>query len=120
MNTITELTITRHNWLRGEEDSYLLRMLDQKMCCLGHFSLACGAKREHLVDRTTPYRLTEKFGDSACPIQIYQPEPFDTTNLIHRIMETNDEKAYTDDQREVKLKELFLQLNPPVVLTFVD
>lgn len=45
-----KLTIDRKTWLRGEgsDGSYLLRVADGKMCCLGSYALARGATPDQI------------------------------------------------------------------------
>lgn len=56
----TEFTVERSKWLRGEghQESALLRESDGKMCCMGFYALACGAKSEEIVNCGAFYNLT--------------------------------------------------------------
>lgn len=112
--TITELTITRHNWLRGEGHhvSRLLRAEDKKMCCLGHFSLACGMLESSIFERLTPY----SFG---LP-QLSTSEVEADDDLVLRLMRVNDNPSLSGEQREGEIAALMLKLNPPVKVTFID
>ena len=38
----TEFTVSRKNWLRGDEDNSMLRDRSGKMCCMGFYAKACG------------------------------------------------------------------------------
>ena len=45
---IKRFIIDRKIWLRGEDDSYLLRKKDKKQCCVGIFLNACGVTKKAL------------------------------------------------------------------------
>lgn len=55
-----KLTIDRQTWIRGDIRSALLRSKDNKMCCLGFLSLACGYTKEEIRDRVTPFTMLSK------------------------------------------------------------
>lgn len=55
-----KLVIDRQRWLRGEtaNKSYLLRLEDCKMCCLGFYCLMLGFTEEEIQNLTTPSAST--------------------------------------------------------------
>lgn len=56
---VLQVTVDRSKWLQGEgeEDSYLYRPDDGKMCCLGFVGLAAGLSEEIMADVSTPSGL---------------------------------------------------------------
>ena len=104
---IMEFTIVRDKWLRGEggPDSSLLNDAG-RMCCLGFFAEACGAKDIRGVTwMDAPFRsqvpawawdLLVKYGS-------------DDTDYAASLTKANDNKDIGDDEREAKLTELFAE-----------
>lgn len=97
--------------------SFLLRGYDNKMCCLGQFSLQAGKSE-------TEIRGQRCFGYESedCPPQLHtrfarvgEPE-----SIPIRMMNVNDDEDLSDPDRESQLTALALQLNPPCTLKFVN
>lgn len=118
MKTITELTITRSKWLRGEggSQSRLFRPSDAKMCCLGFFGAACGLTNADMEDIGEPSEL-EGIG---CPEQLDSGENWSRNETVQKLIEVNDLQSVDDAYREAEITKLMLQLDPPVKVTFVD
>lgn len=104
-----KLVIDRPSWLRGESDfrSKLLRSEDNKKCCLGFYSLACGLPEEAIRDRGTVTNAC--FGGS-------YPVPEEMQFLVHgrissevggQLMRINDNSNISDDEREKQLTSIF-------------
>ena len=112
------LVVKRSKWLRGEEDSYLVRGSDKKMCCLGFLGRQCNITQKEMLDIGLPNRVdhdhkfpsaiieTDKYGDSICSM------------LCDEIVHTNDTSIISDKQRERKLTQLFKKAD--IAITFVD
>lgn len=122
-----KLVIDRSIWLRGEgnEDSYLLRNTDNKMCCLGIYLEACGVSRERLGGIPTPSELANL--DVEVPKEAEwlvnkKPNPtpsqrWEGTPWAHRLMEENDDvlprnapkdiKKQNEHRREANIAQLF-------------
>lgn len=111
-----KLIIDRTKWLRGEdsEDSYLLRISDNKMCCLGFYSLAKGCSIEDI-------RGCQEPPDVPKSLEIFpelckgQNEYYSTPSKLARdMMNVNDNTEMTDAVRESKLAEHFKSIGVEV------
>jgi len=94
-----KFTVDRKTWLRGEKtNSYLLRPVDGKKCCVGFFALA--------EKKFTKTHLKGKFdyGD----ISKVDRDPFAGIYCI------NDDPGITDKKRERLLKKKFAELGHEV------
>ncbi len=122
-----KLVIDRNVWLRGEgfKNSFLIRLSDKKQCCLGFLGLACGIDAHHLVNQSSPhgsffhqYDLVpiESRADKTAkesnlwPEEIYSPDVA-LSSITHKLMEVNDNKLLSDEEREKTLKTIFLSIN---------
>ncbi len=58
---ITSFTVDRATWLHGEgsNKSYLRRVEDGKMCCLGFMALACGLPEASILGEKVLWRMHE-------------------------------------------------------------
>lgn len=58
-----KLIIDRLTWLRGEgeDQSYLYRATDKKMCCLGFYALACGLTIQDIDSQCTPLEVLRTY-----------------------------------------------------------
>jgi hypothetical protein len=117
-----KLVIDRSKWLRGEgaNPSALLRSEDGKMCCLGFYGLACGAKPRDIRDvsapadlagRVFPGWLTRVDSDDGCDSIANSPD-------AAMLMNINDEIHMSDNQRERELSEIFARHG--IDVEFVD
>ena len=91
---LKEFTLPRDVWLRGESDSYLLRARDDKMCCFGVYLLACGYKKEDLVQLYEPSELNIEIKNIT-----HKGGNFNTPEC-ENIMEENDDGYITEEKRE--------------------
>lgn len=115
---IKKLTIDRRKWLRGPEgDSYLLRGVDGKMCCLGFLGKACGISDAVMRDRDTPAALSaisvRKFPEGFTVIKDVQEER-ENTDACDKLISINDGswgvEVNSEKDREEKLKTEFKKL----------
>lgn len=124
MKAITELTIDRKQWMRGRGAGKLLNALDEKMCCLGFFAIACGASKDDIRDVRTPRSLMSYksiFLDQLVAKLDAQGRILSMNNeTADALMNTNDSRDLTEEDREKEIAELMLQLNPPVKVTFIN
>lgn len=99
-------TINRSKWLRGEgnENSYLLRGDDGKMCCLGQVCEQEGVPGSELIGISEPAGLQKR--KSSLPKWLF-------SEVAYEMMEENDTKA-----REERLKKLAVKAG--VEFLFVD
>jgi hypothetical protein len=100
--------IKRSKWLRGERYSVLLRHDDKKMCCLGQIADQCGVPTIHILDTTTPRKISPIFHDRI-DFLIKKSDNFNPLNseLASSAMDINDDLNITDDEREEQLILLF-------------
>lgn len=96
-----KLVIEREKWLRGDEySSYLLRETDQKMCCLGFYSLACGLTQNQirgLRGLTTVAYMEEELPEG---LKWLVNARKDNSEQALSLMEANDSEMWDDEERE--------------------
>lgn len=111
-----EFTVNRKTWLRGEgdDDSYLLRGSDGKMCCLGFRAMACGHRPEDIVNHGTPFKLEY----DACKWGAYVDFVGQANSAAcMEAMAVNDDSDIADAERESSLAIILAKLGDTV--TFV-
>lgn len=116
LKTITKLTISRAKWRRGGRGNTggfglgPTKLLNHEgfMCCLGFFTLACGAAPEDILSKGIPI-----YTNLVIPQLI-------TTPLLQELLNANDSTTLTEAAREESIAKQMLQLAPPVVVTFTD
>lgn len=88
--------VDRSRWLRGSENSRLLRD-DGKMCCLGFVCLKLGYTEKEIKNKNTPYELSfdEMFGD----FSTHNAQK----NTVYDLMKVNDSPNIDDKKRESKI-----------------
>lgn len=101
--------ISRRRWLRGEgqHNSYLRRSADNKMCCLGFYSLECGAEKSEITGRTMPKMLEGLI----LPNWLASKKK---NSIINKIATCNDDFRMDDKGREAKLVKLFKRVGVEV------
>lgn len=100
-----KLVIDRSRWLRGEgdEDSFLLRPRDCRMCCLGFFGRALGAAEETINDHEAPY-----FARGVnWPEWVFTADRRGHTGDIRALMDINDDESLGESIRESRIAEIF-------------
>jgi hypothetical protein len=106
-----KLTIDRSQWLRGEgsENSYLLRKKDDKMCCLGFFSLQCGFDYLEIRGIKSPISLHQsRWAEKTTEGSFLFRNDGANSEALVQLMEINDTTNYPDDDiREAKIAALF-------------
>lgn len=120
MKTITKLVITRSKWstpdtLKKGEMNFLLRS-NGRMCCLGFACIELGLKEEDILKNSMPNVVIHETSQLTKPL-LWQKGMTDSA-LSYDAAEINDNKDITNEQREVKLIELFAKNN--ITLSFVD
>lgn len=126
MTPVTEFTIKRSKWLRGEkDDSALLRERDRKQCCLGIYLEACGAPLElmngvptpsDLADCDVPEWLVREESDFD-----WDAEPVTRTvdsDLTDRLVAVNDSPDLADPDREAAIAARFQEVG--ITVRFED
>ncbi len=129
-----KLIINRKSWLRGEgeEESFLLRETDCKMCCLGIYLEALGAPKSALTGRASPHHVETS---GAWPVLQKAPWLFREPNDEHEVpslsatcqslMEDNDalveffqDRELEEQSREESIRNHFKRVD--VEVEFVD
>lgn len=113
-----ELVIKRRYWLRGSGEYSALKS-GNEYCCLGFFAKACGFKNKD-IDRTcTPDEIygnvetdESTFKDFYNNLDpnfkfLINPKTQSDTKICLKLMEVNDKKYLSDEEREKKLTALF-------------
>lgn len=116
---LKKFVVKKSQWLRGEGhyESFLLRDSDGKMCCLGFASLACGLDVNDIynvpcpcdVDNTSLNKYPNSFFIEN-HINHHGYTRFSNSDLISKIMATNDDEDLNDDERILKLIDKFAEL----------
>lgn len=115
MKKITEFTIDRTIWLRGEnsENSFLLREGDNKKCCIGIYSSACGIPDKKIKNK---FAIWTKAADNT--IDVEQSDfPINDEDLVE-IYRLNDSTEISDSSREKELVDWFNKYN--IKLNFIN
>jgi hypothetical protein len=96
-----KLVIDRSKWLRGEgqDESYLLRKKDGKMCCLGFYGLACGLTEEDILMKGTPEEVEVFWGPGSWLVSGIMD--------ANELMSINDGRHRSAKERELKIAALF-------------
>lgn len=93
-------TVDARNWIRGGKfvngDGGVLLSNKGKMCCLGFLGEACGVERKDMLKVCMPYSVVDK-------IKYPNFSSFDPQGFVS----TNDSIQISDEERVVKLRELF-------------
>jgi len=126
-----KFTIPRDKWLRGEgfEVSSLLRASDGKMCCLGHFGLACGLNPERLENVGTPSNIAVDVPEVDIWEQIrkawtgagsflFKEEGNELSDFCNDLMRFNDRIDLSGEDREARIIGIFAQNG--IEVEFVD
>jgi hypothetical protein len=114
---IKQLVIDRQKWLKGEspDQSKLLRESDRKMCCLGFYLLSCGKVEAELLDIGEPMNLPEIPEEAQWLLK--EDARCNSSTCIH-LMQINDSKYTTEQQRELGIRDLFRSQN--IEVTFIN
>jgi len=112
-----ELVIDREIWLRGENDSYLLRDSDDRRCCLGIYLEACGVDKEQLSNKQDPYDFARGY---KLPMQTTWLMLGDHHNsdLAGQLMGANDDRNLLEEQREEEITFLFAKVG--ITVRFIN
>jgi hypothetical protein len=112
------VTIDRSKWLHGEgwEVSRLLRKSDKKMCCVGFFALACGAKEKDILEKSIITNLDEGSSVSYTKMPAF-PDSLKSSNNIEfqSLYNVNDDKTYDNKMREIRIKNIFASFGVKVI-----
>jgi hypothetical protein len=103
-----KLIIDRNKWLRGEgdEDSYLLRSSDGKMCCLGFLAKECGHADCEISDVCAPPKIRNRKSKMNDLVEGSLP-----SGLCSELMMENDDQGKSDSYREMFIKEKLSELD---------
>jgi len=123
-----KLVVDRSKWLRGEggKVSYLLRVGDSKMCCLGFVCVDSGISPEEIEGNPTPRDFISEMWDlipglmDKLPKWLYDGEfPTDSVpNVVMDMMQINDSQEISGEVREQELTKLFASVD--VEIQFIN
>lgn len=104
-----KLVIDRAKWLRGEgsKRSYLLRVADQKMCCLGFYGRQIGMTPVELMGYGTPIHTDNEDWPSWLVERREAPMRSTHSATCGALMGLNDAEALDDATREKQITEQF-------------
>jgi len=122
---IVGFDISRKFWGTGHDGGELLNS-EGKMCCLGFYSLACGASQNRIYGEsylsTIRADLPKKHIESTQWLaKETNSKLFEATNIEYLLAEVNDdtEKTYkTRSKKEARIKTIFAQNG--ITVNFVD
>jgi hypothetical protein len=134
MNDVKEMTVERSRWVRGTgsniEDAEVYMYQDEWPglegpcgCIFGFYAEACGADIKEVDGVMSPYHKPHLFPAWVTIKMGGDDEKYEYHNnsfLTQRIMEANDSRDLTDEDREAQIKQLFLESPSKVVINFVD
>ncbi len=114
---LKEFTVDRETWYRGKgaQHSALLRP-DGQMCCLGHYCLASGVHKTHILNISAPSGLVESKSSYLSKIEPLIKEDddiysrFKNSEVCQVLMTTNDNSMINDVTRESILTEKFAEI----------
>lgn len=107
-----KVEIERKRWLRGDDqNSYLRRKADRKMCCLGFRCLAVGLSTRAILAQTDPNDVQDKLPEGDWMVDKNGKNSRDT----HKAMIINDyvegdiykDSPMTEERREQLIAEIF-------------
>jgi hypothetical protein len=113
---LKELVIDRKRWDRTTDKQLsgerLLNPDNNKMCCLGFLSRACGVPKKLILDITMPENVTfesDNAGEPIYPKNFNKKtfEKFVVDHVSHQLSEVNDSSDFTPKEKETKIKKLF-------------
>jgi hypothetical protein len=116
---VTSFDIDRKHWHRGNskrpngKNSSLWDNEEDTYCCLGFYSLACGAEKERLDEVSVPSELFN-YDEPACALYKalewldvgYSDGEF-VVSPCENLIQTNDSKFISDELREADIKAYF-------------
>ena len=110
---LTEFTVDRATWLRGEgaAKSRLVRRQDDKQCCLGFLCRAAGLPKKALLSQAAPEDLAPELKERL-PAFLFEkleksPSALRNSGAAANMMRVNDSGELTEEERELKLTRLF-------------
>ena len=115
LTPVTEFTISRKMWLRGEGEvtSWLRRRSDGKMCCIGIYVKAMGASDDDITDIKSVACLIDAGVDVP-----YWMDGRGFDHIIGRLYRNNDSLNLSPDERERLITEGFAANS--IKVTFID
>lgn len=116
MEKVSKFEIDRSKWLCGTGDGFLLDGNGNK-CCLGFWSLACGAAKKDILGRITPEEIYRRGNLEMPGMLAWSPETRNNNRLSTRLMKNNDDEGYTNAERERLIQEGFKTIDVEVVYT---
>lgn len=113
---IKKFKIDRKRWLRLSkenelDDSCLLNSDNNKMCCLGFYSLARGLNKKYILDISEPSGLVKESGEYMLPELMYRKE---CSKIARKLMVINDNPNTSDEVKEKAIKNNFKKLGVKV------
>lgn len=117
MMELKKFVVKKSQWLRGESSSksYLLRQLDNKMCCLGFASLACKIDQSDISGIRIPTSVASHSKYPKSFFANFDEDEFEESNCIGEIMEINDDPSLGDEERMSQLTKKFSKIGIEIV-----
>jgi hypothetical protein len=117
--TINSFIVERRAWARGNGSEGVLLSSDGKKSCLGFYALALGMPEQTILEVGNPAGIRNHWPLEAEWLMGQGCDSFDSpSHACDRISIANESENFTEDQREIRLVELFAQQG--IFLFFVD
>lgn len=113
MTELKKFVVKKSQWLRGEGPSVLMHRTTHKMCCLGFASLACGLEENDIFGVSMPGGVCSDL-DLAYPSSFFDGPGRESESIID-IMRINDDLYLNDEERILKLKQKFNELDIEII-----
>lgn len=124
VKTVTAFVIKRSEWLRGEGTipSRLLRIKDNKRCCVGIYARALGVPDAQLRDVGWPVHLSRYSPTQMCWTLAPEDEAYwlvaPERGIQERTLSMTNDKAAEESGRECRIAAIFAKHD--ITVTFED
>jgi hypothetical protein len=128
---VKKFTVIRKDWYRGKGgDKSCLANTADKLCCLGFYAEACGLDRQTIRNLPSPdeaVKITKgeqvstihnKYVDRKSDVvweTILINQYGGNSKICNQLMDINDNKVLSEDEREKALKQTFSDLGIKVI-----
>jgi hypothetical protein len=103
-----KFTVDRKTWFHGRGTGAFLLYYDGKRCCIGFVAQQCGITNEDILMIGTISSINSQENIRKVP-QWMQADNVESSGGINEAYNINDDILISDDEREMKLKALFLK-----------
>jgi len=103
-----EFTVKRSRWGHGDDNGFLLRGEDSKMCCLGFVCRQVGMGRKQILNKAMPDELDPKLRDKLIgALTFKRGQDVKDYKWLNQAAKINDSLDLKPEETERKLKSIF-------------